>query len=105
MVTITVSAKLTSKSHHRMPATRKISTMVGRMLNSRKFSAMAMPRVPRSITRESPPVARSMWKRMDSACRWRKTRSATQRAARACTLAKTALRSSARPALITRRSP
>ena len=73
-------------------------------LNTASRSTDWMPCVPRSITRDRPPVWRSRWKRSDSACRWRKVRSATRRAARCCTAANTASRSSPKPEEATRSS-
>ena len=51
-------------------------------------------RVPRSMSRDSPPVWRSRWKRRLKACRWPKTSSAICLAAPNETLAKTSSRSS-----------
>src|SRR3569832_2101938 len=66
----------------RIAATRAISTSVGSTLNSMKVSKKLMPREPRSMSRETPPVWRSRWKRSARRCRWRKTCRATQRIAR-----------------------
>ena len=40
-----------------------------------------MPRVPRSITRDTAPVWRLRWKARSMPCRWEKTRAATLRIA------------------------
>ena len=53
-----------------------------------------MPRVPRSMSRVSPPVCRSRWKRSDSECMCSKTSSATRRMARCATFTNTTSRSS-----------
>ena len=74
----------------RRPAT--ISSRVGRMLKVVKRIRNSMPCVPRSMTRLSPPVWRSRWKRSESAWRWPNTSRARLRIARCDTGAKTASR-------------
>ena len=63
--------------------------------NSMYESSVEMPRVPRSMSRDTPPVWRSRWKRSDRQCRWRNTCSATRRIARWATRTNTTSRSSA----------
>ncbi len=67
--------------------------MVGKIENSAKDSSVSMPLVPRSMTRDSPPVLRSRWKRSDRVWTWAKVETATSRIAWYCTLAKTPSRS------------
>ncbi len=50
--------------------------------------------MPRSTSRETPPVRRSRWKRKLSACRCANTRSVISREVRASTRANTIVRSS-----------
>ena len=64
-----------------------------------------MPRVPRSMSRVSPPVWRSRWKRSDSECMCWKTSSATRRMARCATFTNTTSRSSLKSVEDMRRSP
>ena len=54
---------------------------VGKMLKIAKDSSVSMPLVPRSMTRERPPVLRSRWKRRDSVCTWAKVETPTSRSA------------------------
>ena len=73
--------------------------------NSMYESSVEMPRVPRSMSRETPPVWRSRWKRSDSACRWRNTLSAMRRIARCVTRTNTTSRSSAKSVVDSRSAP
>ncbi len=43
--------------------------IVGTVLRMVKRTMVSMPLVPRSITRDSPPVRRSRWNRSDNLCR------------------------------------
>ena len=55
-----VTAAMTQSSLATMMALNSSSwNRVGKMLNRAKDSSVSMPLVPRSITRESPPVLRS----------------------------------------------
>ncbi len=73
--------------------------------NSMYESSVEMPRVPRSMSRVTPPVCRSRWKRSDSACRCWNTCSATRRMARFATRTKTMSRNSANSVVDSRSSP
>ncbi|MEI9932522.1 MAG: hypothetical protein WDM89_18785 [Rhizomicrobium sp.] len=55
------------------------------MLNSANDNNVSIPLVPRSITRDKPPVLRSRWKRSDSVWTWAKVETATSRMAWYCT--------------------
>ena len=89
----------------RIAATKPISSSVGKILNSMKLSRKEMPRDPRSMSRDTPPVCRWRWKRNDSACKWLNTLIATRRMARCVTLAKMASRNSPNSVLHRRSAP
>ena len=73
--------------------------------NSMYESSVEMPRVPRSMSRDTPPVWRSRWKRSERLCRCRNTSSATRRTARCATRTKTTSRSSAKSVVENRSRP
>ena len=77
-----------------MPHTNNTSKSVGSTLKSMKLKRNWMPLVPRSMTRDRPPVWRSTWKRSARPCRCLKVESATERMACWPTLANSASRSS-----------
>ena len=89
----------------RKPVTSAISKKVGSTLKTMKFRSVEMPRVPRSMSRVSPPVCRSRWKRSDSECMCSKTSSATRRMARCATFTNTTSRSSLKSVEDMRSSP
>ncbi len=95
----------TSNFTIRNPVTSAISRSVGSTLKTMNESSVEMPRVPRSISRVSPPVWRSRWKRSDNACKWWKTSSAMRRMARCATFTNTMSRSSLKTVLERRSSP
>ncbi len=62
------AAKRQSNFVSRIAATRLNSSTTGMIENSMYESSVEMPRVPRSMSRDTPPVWRSRWKRSDRLC-------------------------------------
>lgn len=76
------------------PETMATSTAVGTTLKTSALCTNAIPRVPRSIAFDIPPVCRFRWKDKSNECRWRNIWRAILRTLCCATRANTALRSS-----------
>ena len=81
-------------SFHRMALTSATSRRIGATLNRVRPSRLSTACSPRSITRETPPVLRSRWKRRLSACSRSRVASAVLRTALCTTGEKTTSRTS-----------